>query len=106
MTSVCTPAPGAQSMAPSSPVSRPSPPGGLRPALTPAPGGTGWQLPGAGKEDQKSKIRLTEVSTVWGDCHVGLSSPVGRRAALSPRGGAGVDVGRWRVGWVGCLRPR
>ena len=25
-----------------------SPPGGLRPALTPAPGGTGWELPGAG----------------------------------------------------------
>jgi hypothetical protein len=29
-------------MVPSSPASRPSPSGGLRPALTPAPGGTHW----------------------------------------------------------------
>jgi hypothetical protein len=34
------PAHGAKSMAPSSPASRPSPPGGLRPALTPPAGGT------------------------------------------------------------------
>jgi putative transposase len=32
--------PAAPSVAPSSPASRPSPPGGLRPALTPTPGGT------------------------------------------------------------------
>ena len=64
------PAPGAETIAPSSPVSRPSPPGGPRQALTPAAGGTEWHLPGAdSKEDQTSKIRLTKVSTLWGDCH-------------------------------------
>jgi hypothetical protein len=63
------PAPGAQTIAPSSPVSRPCPPGGLRPALTSAAGGTGQHPSGAGhKEDQQIKIRLTEVSTVRGDC--------------------------------------
>ena len=33
-----TPAPGATTIVPSSPASRPSPPGGLRPALTPTAG--------------------------------------------------------------------
>ena len=64
-----TSAPGATMIVPSSPASRPRPPGGLRPAWTPAAGGTGWHLPGAGKKvDQQTKIRLTDVSTVWGDC--------------------------------------
>jgi hypothetical protein len=63
------PAPSAKMIAPSSPASRPSPPGGLRPALTPAASGTRRHQPGAGdKEDQQVKIHLTDVSTVWGDC--------------------------------------
>jgi putative transposase len=37
--------PAAHSLPPSSPVSRPSPPGGLRPALTPAPGGSQPRAP-------------------------------------------------------------
>src|SRR5213075_1482367 len=64
-----TPAPGATTIVPSSPASRPSPPGGLWPALTPAAGDTGMHRSGAGnKEDQQNKIHLTEVSTVSGDC--------------------------------------
>jgi hypothetical protein len=64
------PTPGDKTIARSSPTSRPGAPRGLRPALTPAAGGTEWHLPGAGsKEDQTSKIRLTKVSTVRGDCH-------------------------------------
>jgi hypothetical protein len=64
-------APGAKIMAPSSPASRPSPSGDLRPALTPAAGGTAQHPSGADKkEDQQIKIRLTEVSTVRGDCHM------------------------------------
>ena len=67
--SASRPAPGAEMIAPSSPVSRPSPAGGLRPALTPTPGGAAVAPVGNGpKEDQQTKIRLTEVSTVWGDC--------------------------------------
>jgi hypothetical protein len=63
------PAPSAKMIAPSSPASRPSPPGGLRPALTPAASGTRRHQSGAGdKEDQQVKIHLTDVSTVWGDC--------------------------------------
>jgi hypothetical protein len=63
-------APGAKIMAPSSPASRPSPSGDLRPALTPAAGGTAQHPSGADKkEDQQIKIRLTEVSTDRGDCH-------------------------------------
>ena len=66
-----TPAPGATTIVPSSPASRPSPPGGLRPALTPTAGDTGMHRSGAGnKEDQQNKIHLTEVSTVSGDCQV------------------------------------
>ena len=54
---------GSPRMAPSSHVSRPSPSGGLRPALTPAPGGANGQRSRAGtKEDQQTKIRLPEVS--------------------------------------------
>src|SRR5664279_3995379 len=54
---------GSPRMAPSSPVSRPSPSGGLRPALTRAPGGANGQLSRAGtKEDQQTKIRLPQVS--------------------------------------------
>jgi hypothetical protein len=67
-----TPAPGATMIVPSSPASRPRPPGGLRPALTPAAGDTGMHRSGAGnKEDQQNKIHLTEVSTVSGDCQRG-----------------------------------
>ena len=48
--------PRAPSMAPSSPASRPRPPGGLRPALTPAPGDAHRQRPGAaGKGSNKFK---------------------------------------------------
>jgi hypothetical protein len=43
-----TPAPGATMIVPSSPASRPRPPGGLRPALTPAAGDTGMHRSGAG----------------------------------------------------------
>lgn len=83
-----SPAPGAEIIAPSSPASRPSPPGGLRPASTPAAGGTGWHLPGADhEEDQQTKVRLTNVSTVWGDCRPGHTvdkSMVGHACRNSP----------------------
>jgi hypothetical protein len=70
MTTMSKPAPGAEMIAPSSPASRPSPPGGPRPALTPAAGGTQIAPVGSGQQGRsKNKIRLTEVSTVWGDCH-------------------------------------
>src|SRR5205823_10209262 len=79
MTGVDKPAPGTNTMAPSSPASRPSPPGGRWPALTPAAGGTGQHRSGTGKkEDQQFKIHLTEVFTVSGDCQ-----PVSRFAALA-----------------------
>jgi hypothetical protein len=66
-----TPAPGATMIVPSSPASRPTPPGGLRPALTPTAGDTGKHRSGAGNnENQQNKIHLTEVSTVSGDCHL------------------------------------
>jgi len=79
-----TPAPGATTIVPSSPASRPRPPGGLRPALTPAAGDTGMHRSGAGnKEDQQNKIHLTEVSTVSGDCQCAgqCGSPLVKRAA-------------------------
>src|SRR3954453_17195253 len=41
-------------MAPSSLASRPRPPGGLRPALTPAPGDAHQHRPGAGSHNFKS----------------------------------------------------
>jgi hypothetical protein len=64
------PAPGAETIAPFSPGSRPSPPGGRWPALTPAAGGTAQHQSRVGQEeDQLTKIHLTEVSTVSGDCH-------------------------------------
>ena len=67
-----TPAPGATMIVPSSPPSRPRPPGGLRPALTPTAGDTGMHRSRAdNKEDQQNKIHLTEVSTVSGDCQFG-----------------------------------
>jgi len=44
---LATPAPGIRIVAPSSLASRPSPPGGLRPALTPAPGGAGKAITGS-----------------------------------------------------------
>lgn len=44
--------PGPLMMASSSPASRPSPPGGLRPALTPAPGDT-LQRPTGGPNREK-----------------------------------------------------
>src|SRR2546430_15116362 len=89
MTSVCT-APDTNSMVPSSPASRPRPAGGLRPALTPPPGGTTQHRSGPGSKDQQSKIRLTEVSTVWGDCRMRSARAYGR----SPSDGAieGVTV--------------
>jgi hypothetical protein len=69
------PAPGAETIAPPSPASRPSPPGDLRPALTPAAGGTYQHQSGAArKEDQTSKIHLTEVSTIWGDCRMSVKA--------------------------------
>jgi hypothetical protein len=74
MTSSQLSAPGTETIAPSSPASRPSPTGGLRPVLTPAAGGTRGHLPGANKEDQHVKIRLTEVSTAWRDCRRNMSS--------------------------------
>jgi len=57
-----------QSMAPSSPASTPRPTGGLRPALTPAAGGTGQHRSGrVRKVHQQTKIRITKVSTESGD---------------------------------------
>jgi hypothetical protein len=75
-----TSAPGAEMVAPSSPVSRPRRSGGLRPALTPAPGGALQHQSGAGKQDQVTKIRLTKVSTVRGDCQ-----EVARTGCIDPR---------------------
>jgi len=84
MTGVDKPAPGTNTMAPSSPASRPSPPGGRWPALTPAAGGTGQHRSGTGKkEDQQFKIHLTEVFTVSGDCH--QSSPIPERQCFYER---------------------
>jgi hypothetical protein len=92
MTSATRPAPGAEIMAPSSPTSRPSPPGGLRPAFDTGCDGTGQHRSGAGNEEhQQSKIRLTEVSTVSGDC----------RAVNGAAGGGGCllfFISRW------CMR--
>jgi len=77
-----TPAPGATMIGPSSPASRPGPPGGLRPALTPTAGDPGMHRSGAGnKEDQQNKIHLTEVSTVSGDCR--LATPAVRGYGLA-----------------------
>ena len=62
-------APDTTMIVPSSPASRPSPPGGLRPARTPAADATAMHRSGAGSQgDQQSKIPLTvtEVSTVRG----------------------------------------
>ena len=75
------PALASPTMAPSSPASRPSPTGGLRPALTPAPGGADGQLSGAWRaegQDQQSKIRSTDVSTVWGYSRRGRSGRAAR----------------------------
>ena len=52
-------------MASSSPSSRPSPAGGLRPALTPAAGDAPTQRAGA---DSRSRTTNLSVSTVSGDC--------------------------------------
>ena len=60
----------APSMTPSSPASRPSPSGGLRPALTPAPGDGPKQRAGAGRNTRSTN----QVSTVSGDCR-GSTSP-------------------------------
>ncbi len=48
---------GAKIMAPPSPASRSSPPGGLRPALTPPPGGTQRHRSGAGPHGNVNKSR-------------------------------------------------
>jgi putative transposase len=56
------PVPAAPSLPPSSPASRPSPAGGLRPAMTPAAGDGPEAAIEPGRKN--SKIRLTEVSTV------------------------------------------
>ena len=88
-----TPAPGATMIVASSPASRPSPPGGLRPALTPAAGDTGMHRSGAAsKEDQQNKIHLTEVSTVSGDCRA-LVRQLCQMVAARARS-AGVDAGQ------------
>jgi hypothetical protein len=97
-------APDAKIMAPSSPASRPSPSGDLRPALTPAAGGTAQHPSGADKkEDQQIKIRLTEVSTVRGDCQLDnlLLISAGATWGLRPE----PDVGR-TAQICGLHRPR
>ncbi len=89
-----TPAPGATTIVPSSPASRPSPPGGLRPALTPTAGDTGMHRSGAGnKEDQQNKIHLTEVSTVSGDCHGDREVPLWLRRHRASRARRPANVG-------------
>src|SRR3954447_22686527 len=56
------------SVAPSSPRSRPRPAGGLRPALTPAAGGTPRTAAGTRHEERaQNKIHQLEVSTLSGD---------------------------------------
>ena len=52
------PAPSRTSVTPSSPGSRPSPPGGLRPALTPAPGDVHRQLWRGGCHKRSTKSGL------------------------------------------------
>src|SRR3954447_7633989 len=44
-------------MTSSSPASRPSPPGGLRPAQTPAPGEAPWHRPGAGRLPRSTNLK-------------------------------------------------
>src|SRR5664279_2730013 len=95
------------------PVSRPSPSGGLRPALTRAPGGAnGQRARAATKEDQQTKIRLPQVSGKHNDaelayntlamalCHRPTSSK-----AMSPRQGASPNAhgepGRASISAVG-----
>ena len=53
----CTPPPERSSMEVSSPVSRPSPTGGLRPALTSAPGTTPRQLSGEQQESRSLQVK-------------------------------------------------
>ena len=90
-----TPAPGATMIGPSSPGSRPGPPGGLRPALTPTAGDPGMHRSGAGnKEDQQNKIHLTEVSTVSGDCRIPRTVVAGRPCPTGP------EMRRIRTGFV------
>ena len=57
--------PRTPSLTSSSPASRPSPPGGLRPALTPTPGELPSQPAGEANPNNKS-----QVSTVSGDCRL------------------------------------
>ena len=72
-----------RSVAPSSPRSRPSPPGGLRPALTPAPGGaSNPHRDRARRTGPTTKIRQTQVSTLSGDCQ--LVDPDSRGDPMSP----------------------
>src|SRR5215211_1983259 len=103
---------------PSSSASRPSPPGGLRPALTPAAGGAVQQQSGAGRfQDQ---IRWTEVSTVSGIAGLagigrglvfGLVDPNGSRWGghrrwSSVAAGAGLEAGiEQRLPFRGRLNP-
>src|SRR5215213_10131644 len=61
------PTPRRTSVTPSSPGPRPSPTGGLRPALTPAPGDVHWQLRRAAAH---TKSPQNQVSTVSGDCQL------------------------------------
>jgi hypothetical protein len=56
-----------RNLAPSSPGSRPRPPDGLRPALTPAAGDADSQRTGA---DRTTEIRQFQVSLVRGDLPV------------------------------------
>src|SRR5262245_44455057 len=54
----------------SSPASRPSPTGGLRPALPPAAGTTLWPLPGGSSKQLHHKIPTTGVPTQSGEARL------------------------------------
>src|SRR5262249_53669379 len=110
------------SMAPSSPASRPRPPGGLRPALTPAagdatPAGTGTR-PREGS-NKFTSLRIQGIATRQGagrggDC-AACPRRVGERTGQLARviGPANVRalrdadlrLGHWRVWYSSCPAP-
>jgi len=88
--------PGAESMAPSSPRSRPRPPGWPAASLDPGCGRRRQHRSGGElKEDQQSKIHLTKVSTESGDCQHRNNRRSGDHAAVKSAARALTDWNRW-----------
>lgn len=75
--------PRASSMTTSSPGSRPRPSGGLRPALTPAPGAVPWQRAGAPAVRASNKFRSLRFQGIAARPHRRLRS-IGHLLGLAP----------------------